>query len=105
MDADAVFKVLSDRTRRNLFGRLCQEGTLSVHALTEGAGMSQPAVSRHLALLREAGLVTPHPAGRETLYRAEPAALAPLTDWLRFYSGFWDRKLDGLEDLLKRMDQ
>jgi DNA-binding transcriptional ArsR family regulator len=104
-EPDSLFRALSDPTRRALFERLCAEGELTVHSLTEGSGVSQPAVSKHLAQLKAAGLVLPRPAGREIHYRADPAALAPLTGWLQFYTSFWDRKLDGLHDLLKRMDQ
>lgn len=105
MNPDQIFKSLSDPTRRALFDRLCREGQLSVHALTEGAGVSQPAVSKHLAQLRAAGLVAPQPQGRETFYRAEPSALAPLADWLTASATFWSGRLDALGGLLKRMDQ
>ncbi len=105
MPPDSLFKALSDPTRRAIFDRLCREGHLSVHALTERAGVSQPAVSKHLAQLRAAGLVAPEPQGRKTLYRAEPQALAPLADWLEDSATFWAGRLDRLGDLLKRMDQ
>jgi DNA-binding transcriptional ArsR family regulator len=105
MNPDSLFKALSDPTRRALFDRLCREGMLSVHALTEGAGVSQPAVSKHLAQLRAAGLVRPEPQGRETFYHAEPQGLAPLADWMTNAAAFWAGRLDRLEDLLKRMDQ
>jgi DNA-binding transcriptional ArsR family regulator len=67
--------------------------------------VSQPAVSKHLAMLRRAGLVEARPAGRETHYSARPDALAPLLGWMRLYSDFWEARFDALEDLLKRMDQ
>lgn len=102
---DLVFKALSDPTRRAIFERLCQGGEMAVHELTPGAGVSQPMVSKHLAVLREAGLVTGREAGRQVIYRAEARALAPLVDWMGHYAAFWDRKLDQLHDLLKRMDQ
>ncbi len=102
---DLIFRAFADPTRRALFERLCRDGALTVHALTEGAAISQPAVSKHLAVLKSAGLVHGRVQGRETRYHAEPMALAPLTDWLAHYSSFWDHKLDGLGDLLKRMDQ
>ncbi len=105
MNAAPIFKSLSDPTRRVLFERLCREGELTVHALTSGAGISQPAVSKHLAVLKAAGLVTGRAQGRETHYSANPAGLTPLTDWLTDTTGFWDAKLDALGDLLKRMDQ
>ncbi len=104
MNPDQIFKSLSDPTRRALFDRLCREGQLSVHALTEDAGVSQPAVSKHLAQLRAAGLVIADPQGRETFYRAEPQALAPLATWLGDSADFWAGRLDRLGDLLKRMD-
>ena len=100
-----LFKALSDPTRRALFERLCRDGGLPVHALTEGAGVSQPAVSKHLVQLRLAGLVLADPQGRETFYRADPRALAPLADWLSDSATFWSGRLDALDDVLKRMDQ
>jgi DNA-binding transcriptional ArsR family regulator len=105
MTPESLFKALSDPTRRAIFERLCREGQLSVHALTTGAGVSQPAVSKHLAQLRAAGLVLPEPQGRETFYRAEPQALAPLAAWLNDPAAYWDQRLTALGDLLKRMDQ
>ncbi|WP_445682061.1 ArsR/SmtB family transcription factor [Radicibacter daui] len=105
IDADLLFRTLGDPTRRALFERLAREGELTVHALTAGAGVSQPMVSRHLAQLKEAGLVRDRKAGRETHYRAWPGALAPLTDWTRQLTGFWESRFDALEDLLTRMDQ
>jgi DNA-binding transcriptional ArsR family regulator len=67
--------------------------------------VSQPAVSKHLAQLRDAGLVSDRRAGRETHYSAQPRALAPLVDWMKFYATFWSDRFDQLENLLDRMDQ
>ena len=103
--ADAIFRSLADPTRRGLFERLCTEGAQTVVALTKHAGVSQPAVSKHLAILKQGGLVSAEQQGRETRYAARTAALLPLVDWTRRMSGFWDAKLDGLDDLLRRMDQ
>ncbi|MBU1176454.1 MAG: metalloregulator ArsR/SmtB family transcription factor [Alphaproteobacteria bacterium] len=102
---DLIFKSLADPTRRALFERLCREGEINVADLTARAGVSQPVVSKHLALLKKAGLVSGRHHGRQTHYRAEPAALAPLADWTIRMSAFWHGRLDALEDLLKRMDQ
>ena len=101
----AIFKSLSDPTRRSLFERLSREGELTVHALTVPSGVSQPAVSKHLNSLKLAGLVRDRRDGRETYYRVEPKALAPLIDWISFYSTFWHNRFDRLGALLKRMDQ
>ena len=102
---DVLFKTLADPTRRALFERLCRKGEQTVGALTAHAGVSQPAVSKHLGLLRQAGLVRGRTEGRETHYSAEPGALAPLTDWTNEMGRFWQSRFDRLEDLLKRMDQ
>ncbi|MBC3920836.1 helix-turn-helix transcriptional regulator [Undibacterium sp. CY18W] len=101
----AVLKVLSDPTRRAIFERLSKSGEMTVHALTDPSGVSQPAISKHLNALKQAGLVQGRREGRETYYSAEPKALAPLMNWISFYSTFWHHKFDRLEDLLKRMDQ
>ena len=102
---DMIFRTLADPTRRAIFERLCRDGEQTVGALTARAGVSQPAVSKHLGVLKQAGLVRDRPAGRQTHYSAQLNALAPLADWTREMTGFWETRLDHLEDLLKRMDQ
>ena len=102
---DVLFRTLADPTRRALFERLCREGEQTVVALTAQAGVSQPAVSKHLGVLKHAGLVRDRHAGRQTHYSAQLAALAPLIDWTKHMAGFWESRFDDLEDLLKRMDQ
>lgn len=102
---DVLFRTLADPTRRALFEQLCREGELTVGALTARAGISQPAVSKHLALLKQAGLVRDRHEGRQTHYSAQLGGLAPLVDWTREMAGFWERRFDDLENLLRRMDQ
>ena len=102
---DVLFRTLADPTRRAIFERLCREGEQTVGALTARAGVSQPAVSKHLGVLKQAGLVRERPAGRQTHYSAQLGALAPLIDWTGEMAGFWHKRFDDLEDLLKRMDQ
>lgn len=102
---ELLFKTLADPTRRALYERLCRDGEQTVGALTVLAGVSQPAVSKHLGLLKQAGLVLDRPDGRQTHYSARRGALAPLIDWTSQMTGFWERRFDDLEDLLKRMDQ
>ena len=101
---DVLFKALADPTRRAIFEGLCRDGDQTVTALTARAGVSQPAVSKHLALLKVAGLVHDRPAGRQVHYRADPQGLAPLADWMSQYSAFWHNRFNALEDLLERMD-
>jgi DNA-binding transcriptional ArsR family regulator len=102
---DNLFRTLADPTRRGIFERLCREGEQTVGALTVRAGVSQPAVSKHLGVLKRAGLVRDRHEGRQTHYSAQLAALGPLVDWTRQMAGFWESRFDDLEDLLKRMDQ
>ena len=87
-----------------LLKRLTRDGEQTVHALTERAGVSQPMVSKHLSALKRARQVRHRREGRETHYSAQPRALAPLIDWMSYYSRFWPDRFDRLEDLLKRMD-
>ncbi|WP_230534492.1 ArsR/SmtB family transcription factor [Microvirga roseola] len=102
---DALFRALADPTRRAIFERLCRDGDQTVAALTAHAKVSQPAVSKHLGVLKQAGLVRDRPEGRQTHYSAQPKALAPLIDWTSQMATFWQNRFDDLEDLLKRMDQ
>jgi len=103
--ADVLFRTLSDPTRRAIFERLTRDGEQTVRALTDRSGVSQPAVSKHLGVLKLAGLVRDRHAGRQTHYSADPQGLAPLNDWMRDYGAFWREKFDKLENLLNRMDQ
>jgi len=100
-----LFRALADPTRRAIFEHMVRDGEQTVHALTHRAGVSQPAVSKHLGVLKLASLVRDRREGRETHYRAQPQALAPLIDWMNLYGTFWRDRLDQLENLLKRMDQ
>src|SRR5437868_1783185 len=102
--SDDLFKALGDPTRRAIFERLVSEGEQTVRALTDHAGISQPAVSKHLGVLKHAGLVRDRPDGRQTHYRAEPQGLAPLVDWMKLHGAFWRDRFDRLENLLDRMD-
>ena len=102
---DILFRTLADPTRRGLFERLCREGEKTVGALTAQAGVSQPVVSKHLSLLKQAGLVRDRHEGRQTHYSAELGALAPLIDWTGRMTRFWEARFDDLENLLRRMDQ
>ena len=102
---NVLFRTLADPTRRAIFERLCREGEKTVGDLTARAKVSQPAVSKHLGVLKSAGLVRDRGQGRETYYSVRPEGLAPIVDWFALYSAFWSDRFDRLEDLLKRMDQ
>ena len=102
--ANDVFRALADPTRRAIFEELTRQGEQTVHALTRYARVSQPAVSKHLTVLKRAKLVQHRREGRETHYRAQPKSLAPLVDWMTTYGAFWNDRFDRLENLLERMN-
>jgi DNA-binding transcriptional ArsR family regulator len=88
-DESRALSALADPTRRRVFERLA-EGPASVAEITRGLTVSQPAVSQHLKVLREAGLVVGTAKGASTVYRIDPAGLGPLRQWL---DRFWDAQL------------
>ena len=92
---DLVFRALADPSRRAIFESLTQ-GEAAVNELTARFHITQPAVSQHLAALREAGLVQGRRDGRRVLYHVEPEGLRPLVDWIAHYRAFW---LDRVERL------
>ncbi len=98
-----VFKALADPSRRAIFESLA-EGEAAVKDLTARFAISQPAVSQHLAALRDAGLVQGRSQGRRVVYRVEPEGLRPLVDWIAHYRVFWTDRVERLEKLLERMD-
>jgi DNA-binding transcriptional ArsR family regulator len=100
---NALFRALADPTRRAIFERLSRDGEQTVQALTDRSGVSQPAISKHLRILKLAALVGDRREGRQTHYRAQPQALTPLIDWMSLYGAFWRDRFDRLESLLKRM--
>lgn len=87
-----VFRAVADPTRRALLELLAEEDR-PVQELVDRFDVSQPAISKHLRILREAGLVTPRRAGRQQIYRIEPAGLQEVYDWVEHYRRFWPEKL------------
>lgn len=100
---DRVFRALADPSRRAIFESLTG-GEVAVKELTARFDISQPAVSQHLATLKEAGLVTSRRAGRRVYYRVEPAGLKPLVGWIAHYQAFWTDRIGRLGRLLEEMD-
>jgi DNA-binding transcriptional ArsR family regulator len=101
---DAIFRALADPSRRAIFESLTL-GEAAVRDLTPRFHISQPAVSQHLAVLREAGLVAERRQGRLVYYHVEPKGLRPLIDWIAHYQAFWLDRIEGLQALLKEMDE
>jgi DNA-binding transcriptional ArsR family regulator len=87
-----VFLAISHPARRQMLDQLTDEER-SVGVIAENFDMSRPAVSQHLRILLDAGLVTERRNGRERLYRATPENLSPVRDWIGSYARFWDDRL------------
>jgi DNA-binding transcriptional ArsR family regulator len=99
-----IFQALADPSRRAIFEALTR-GEAAVKDLTARFDISQPAVSQHLAVLKDAGLVTSRREGRSVYYRVEPRGIKPLIDWIAHYRAFWTERVDRLEQLLEAMDE
>jgi DNA-binding transcriptional ArsR family regulator len=96
-----TFQVLAEPRRQAILD-LLRDGELPVGELVERLRMSQPAVSKHLRVLKDAGLVEVRADAQRRLYRIRPEPLAELDDWLASYRSLWSRSLDRLEDHLER---
>lgn len=99
-----VFGAISHPARRRMLDLLV-ESDRSVSALTGRFQMSRPAVSQHLRVLLDAGLVAEQRHGRERRYRIVPEGLAPVRDWIAFYERFWDDRLLRLQKQLTKMSK
>src|SRR3954471_1972857 len=95
-----VFQALADPSRRAIFETLTRREA-AVKELTARFAISQPAVSQHLAALKDAGLVQARRDGRCVYYRIAPDGLKPLVDWLAHYRAFWSERVGRLEQLLE----
>lgn len=104
MNEDEIFRALGDPTRRAIFERLAAGGQ-NVSALHDGSGISQPAMSQHLAVLRDAGLVRMERRGRFAHYEVDPEGIGAIGDWLARYRAYWPDRIADLKKLLKAMDQ
>ena len=99
-----IFHALADPSRRAIFESLTR-GEAAVKELTARFDISQPAVSQHLAALKDAGLVDARREGRCVYYRVQPRGMKPLIDWIARYRAFWASHMDRLEHLLEKMDE
>ncbi|MEL6376889.1 MAG: metalloregulator ArsR/SmtB family transcription factor [Pseudomonadota bacterium] len=92
-----AFAALSDDTRFAVVERLMKEGELPAGKLLEGVELSAPAMSRHLKVLRKAGLINQRVAGTQRLYSVRPEAMKAIVDWTMDHRMFWEASLDRLE--------
>lgn len=92
----STFELVAEPTRRRILDAL-RDGPRSVGELTEQLGISQPGTSKHLRVLREAGLVRVRREAQHRFYELDPAPLAEIDAWLEPYRELWARRLDALE--------
>nr|WP_255654485.1 metalloregulator ArsR/SmtB family transcription factor [Cohnella sp. REN36] len=100
-----VFDAIADPTRRRLIHLLSQAEEIPLHELTEQFSMGRTAVSKHLTILKEAGLVLDRKVGRETRFRLNAAPLREVQDWIAFYSKFWSTNMLRLNQLLEEEEE
>ena len=98
-----VFQAISDPTRREIINMLAKK-QMTVNAVAEHFSMTRPAVSKHLRIFAERGLVTMKQEGRERFCRAHFDKLKEVSEWVARYKSFWDEKLDALGDFLDTSD-
>ena len=101
---DKIFQALADPSRRAIFESLTR-GETAVKDLTARFDISQPAVSQHLAALKDAGLVSDRREGRFAYYSVDPRGMKPLIDWIAHYRAFWTDHVGRLQKLLDKMDE
>ncbi|MGN7164323.1 ArsR/SmtB family transcription factor [Paenibacillus cellulositrophicus] len=95
-----VFQAVADPTRRQLL-KLLSDQEMPVTVLSSHFPMSRTAVSKHLRILSEAGLVKERKVGRETRYRLDPGPLQELKDWYSYFERFWENKMAALQHFVE----
>ena len=98
-----TFELLADPTRRRLLDEL-RKGECCVGSLVERLRMNQPAVSKHLRVLRNSGLASVRVEAQRRIYRLNPDRLRELDEWLAPYRAFWEKRLDAMERTLNTME-
>ncbi|MDP2686285.1 MAG: metalloregulator ArsR/SmtB family transcription factor [Aequorivita sp.] len=96
-----VFQAIADPTRREIIHLLSSE-TLNLNAVSEKFEISRPAISKHIKILTECGLITIRQEGRERFCEANLKSLSEVANWVEQYNAFWNKKLDALEKHLTK---
>ena len=97
-----VFQAIADPVRREIIGFLAEE-RLSVSSVAEKFELSRPAISKHLKILEECGIISYDKVGRERYCEIRPANLIPAFLWIQQYRNLWEEKLDSFEDYLMKL--
>src|SRR5262245_40258855 len=100
-----VFNAIAEPRRRQIIDLLARRGGMAVGAVVAALGLSQPAVSKHLAVLHEVGIVSATRDGRQRLYRLEPGELRRVYDWVNKYQRLWTHQLDRIKERAERAAQ
>jgi len=100
-----VYRAVADPTRRRMLRMLAEVDELPLHEIAAQFPMGRTAVAKHLAILKEAGLVIDRKVGRETRYRLNAAPLREIQEWLSFYEQFWTQRLDRLKELVEENNE
>ena len=95
-----VFQAIADPTRRNIM-KLLSKGTLTLNGVADNFDVSRPAISKHIKILTQCGLVVMEKKGRERYCKARPEKLKEVADWVETYSRFWDDKLNSLKNYIE----
>jgi DNA-binding transcriptional ArsR family regulator len=93
-----VFNAIAEPRRRQIIELLARQGALAVGALVVAVGLPQPAVSKHLGVLRKVGVVSADRSGRQRVYRLNPQELKTVYDWARTFEHFWSHQLDRIKE-------
>lgn len=102
-EADVVFRAISDPTRREILHALA-DGEQSVGGICSRFSISQPAISQHMKVLRDAGLVESRREWRKRIYRVNARRLKGVFDWVRYFESFWDEALDRIDDVVQSLE-
>ncbi|MFF2528161.1 ArsR/SmtB family transcription factor [Brevibacillus sp. NPDC058079] len=100
-----VFAAIADPTRRRLIRLLAEAEEVPLHELTSQFPMGRTAVSKHLTILKEAGLVLDRKVGRETRFRLNASPLKEIQDWVAFYSKYWSMNMLRLNQLFEEEEE
>jgi DNA-binding transcriptional ArsR family regulator len=97
-----VFNAIAEPRRREIIGLLARHEARSVGELVEATGLAQPAVSKHLAVLRAVGVVSVRKDGKSRRYSLNPSELKPVNDWVKQFERFWSQQLDRIKERAER---
>ena len=104
MTEQMVFRAIADPTRRSIMAMLTK-GEQSLGDIASNYDMTRPAVTKHLKILEEGGLIRVRAQGRERLHTLQPEALRTVSDWVSFFDQFWDEKLENLKQAVEADDE